>query len=382
MSGSRVLITGASGFIGSHLAEVLRERGHEVRAMVRKSSRLDKLEQAAKGHPFELAYASLDDFESLLAALRGVDVVHHVAGTTAAFDRAQFDRANVEGVANLLLAIRTLRERGEPAPTRVVHVSSLMAAGPSHPEQARREHHRHVEGFSTYGDSKLAGEKLIWAEAGACQPGELELLIVRPPLVYGPRDEDVLQMIKSAAMRVVAQPGFRPTWMSAIHGRDLARGIALVSERGRALPGASDPRRAEHVLADGGVGFDATSSHDHPSGAGIYYLTDGGRTTVAEFGQLTAGLLGRKALTIPMPAFVVVGAGWLNQGIGRLRGKVPALTIDKARASLSAGWWCDDERARVELDWRPEFPLEAGLEDTLRWLVDNGQLSANLASKP
>jgi nucleoside-diphosphate-sugar epimerase len=371
---SRVLITGASGFIGSHLAEVVRERGHDVRAMVRKSSRLDKLEQAAAGRPFELAFASLGEPESLVEALRGIDVVHHVAGLTAAFDRAQFDRANVEGVAALLGAIRTLHERGEAAPRRLVHVSSLMAAGPSHPDQPRREHHRHVEGFTIYGDSKLAGEKLIWDEAGRRAPAELELVIVRPPLVYGPRDEDVLQMIKSAAMRVVAQPGLRPAWMSAIHGRDLARGIALVGERGRPLPGADDPRRQDHVLSDGGLAFEATVSHDHPSGAGIYYLTDGGRTTVAEFGQVTAKLLGRKAVTLPMPGFAVVGVGWLSQGVGRLRGKVPALTIDKARASLSPGWWCEDERARIEIDWQPEFPLERGLDDTLRWLVDNKQI--------
>lgn len=371
---SRVLVTGASGFIGSHMAEVLRERGHEVRAMVRKSSRLDKLEQAAAGRPFDLAFASLAEPDSMTEALRGIEVVYHIAGTTAAFDRAQYDRANVEGVAALLTAIRTLHERGEPAPGRLVHVSSLMAAGPSHPDQARREHHRHVESYTLYGDSKLAGEKLIWAEAGQRQTGELELLIVRPPLVYGPRDEDVLIMIKSASSGVVAQPGRRPTWMSAIHGRDLARGIAMVGERGRPLPSVGDPRRDDHVLSDGGLGFEATADHDHPSGTGIYYLTDGGRTTVAEFGQVTARLLGRKAVTLAMPRFAVLGAGWFNQGIGRLRGKVPALTIDKARASLSPGWWCEDERARVEIGWQSEFALEQGLEDTLRWLVDNGQL--------
>lgn len=373
---SRVLVTGANGFIGSHLAEVLRERGHEVRAMVRKSSRLDKLEQAAGTQPFDLAFASLDDPASLVEALRGVDVVHHLAGKTAAFDRAEFDQANVAGVAALLTAIRTLEERGEPAPSRFVHVSSLMAAGPSHPDHARREHHRHAEGFTLYGDSKLAGEKVVWDEAGRRQPGQLELLIVRPPLVYGPRDEDVLIMIKSAAKRVVAQPGFRPTWMSAIHGRDLAQGIALVGERGRPLPGLGDAGRDDHVLSAGGLAFGEAANHDHPSGAGLYYLTDGGRTSVAEFGQITARLLGRKAMTIAMPKFAVVGAGWLNQGIGRMRGKVPALTLDKARASLSPGWWCEDERARLELGWRPEFPLEQGLEDTLRWLVDNGQLRA------
>jgi nucleoside-diphosphate-sugar epimerase len=162
--------------------------------------------------------------------------------------------------------------------------------------------------------------------------------------------------------------------MSAIHGRDLARGIALVGERGLPLPGAGDPRRDDHVLAQGGIALGDPAEHDHPSGAGIYYLTDGGRTSVAEFGQVTARLLGRRALTLPMPGFAVVGVGWLNQGIGRLRGKVPALTLDKARGSLSPGWWCEDERARVELDWQPEFPLEQGLDDTLRWLSARGWL--------
>ncbi|NVB38679.1 NAD-dependent epimerase/dehydratase family protein [Pseudenhygromyxa sp. WMMC2535] len=370
MSRHRALVTGASGFIGSHLCEVLRERGHDVRAMVRRSSRLDKLEDAAKGEPFALAYAGLDDVAALEQAVRGVDVVYHVAGKTAAFDRAGFDAANVDGVGNLFEAIARAKRAGE-GPRRVVLVSSLMAAGPSHPKNPRREHHRVEPGFTDYGDSKLDAEKLALA---AAREGELELVIVRPPLVYGPRDEDVLQMIKSAAMRVVAQPGLRPTWMSAIHGRDLAAGIALVGERGCCLP--ADPVVDEdvHVLAGGGVDPATPGAVLDPRGAGIYYVSDGGRTSVAEFGQVSAALLGRRALTIPMPAIAVRSVGWLNQGIGRARGRVPALTLDKARGSLSPGWWCDDARAREELGWEQQFDLERGLEDTIRWLRDRGEL--------
>lgn len=365
------LVTGASGFIGSHLCEVLRERGHRVKAMVRETSRLDKLEDAAKGKPFELVYASLDDIEAMAEAMAEVDVVYHVAGTTAAFDREGFDQANVQGVLNLHEAVALARSRaGAKGPRRVVHVSSLMAAGPSHPDTPRREHHRHVEGFTLYGDSKLAGEKQALASARA---KDTELVIVRPPLVYGPRDEDVLQMIKSAAMRVVAKPGFREQAMSAIHGRDLARGIALVGERGQPLPASVDDPEA-HVLADGGLDPAEPGEVDDPRGRGIYYIADGHRGSVSEFGQLSAAALGRKALTIPLPGFAVRSVGRLSQGIGRMRGKVPALTADKARASLSPGWWCDDAKARAELGWAEEFTLEAGLEDTIRWLRDRDLL--------
>jgi nucleoside-diphosphate-sugar epimerase len=364
---SVALVTGASGFIGSHLCEVLRERGHEVRAMVRASSRLDKLELGAAGKPFVLAHAGLDDIAAMAAAMADVDIVYHVAGTTAAFDRKGFDRTNVEGVANLFAAIARARAQGR-GPRRVVHVSSLMAAGPSHDRNPRREHHRHERGFTDYGDSKLEGETVAVAAARA---GEVELVIVRPPLVYGPRDDDVLQMIKSAALGVVAQPGFRPTWMSAIHGRDLAIGIALAGERGRPVP--SEPL-GDHVHAGGGGDPRVPGAVDDPRGTGIYYLSDGGRTTIAEFGQLAAAAVGRRALTIPLPAFAVRSVGALNQRIGRLRGEVPALTLDKARGSLSSGWWCDDAKARAEIDWTPSFPLERGLADTVRWLRDHRKL--------
>lgn len=364
---ARALVTGASGFIGSHLCEVLRERGHAVKAMVRETSRLTKLEDAADGHPFELAYASLDDLAALKAAMAEVDVVYHVAGATAAFDRAGFDRVNVDGVANVLAAASKAGVR------RLVLVSSLMAAGPSHPLAPRREHHRHQTGFTDYGDSKLDGEKLAFAHARA-RDRELEIVIVRPPLVYGPRDEDVLQMIQSAAMGIVAQPGFRRAAMSAIHGRDLAAGVALVGERGQPLPSDAIFGDDVHVLAGGGTDTRESGTIDDPRGAGIYYISDGACSSVADFGQVAAAALGRRALTLTLPAIAVRGVGRLSQAVGRMRGKIPALTIDKARGSLASGWWCDDAKAREELGWDNQFTLETGLEDTVRWLRDRGVL--------
>lgn len=351
---TRVLVTGASGFIGSHLVEALHARGEDVRAMVRSTSKLGHLE----GCSAPRVHASLDDVDAMTAAMTGVEIVYHVAGLTAAFSKAEFERANAAGTANVFAAARAAGVR------RVVYVSSLMAAGPSHGAVARREHHSHRAGFTRYGDSKLGGEKIAWEQA---QTGEIEAVIVRPPLVYGPRDTDVLQMIKSANAGIIAQPGLgRPAWLSAIHAADLVEGINLAGTRGNPLP-----RSGEHVLAGHGSPYDHVPEHfDEPAGRGIYYFTDGGQHTVTSFGRVAATALGRKAMALRFPGPAVLTVAALNTFVGKLRGKAPALSLDKARGSLAPGWWCDDSKAVHELGYRPQYPLELGLEHTVRWLRD------------
>lgn len=362
---TKVVVTGANGFIGSHLVDRLLAEGHAVRAMVRAGANLDNLADALaqpSGRP-ELAHATLADVDAMTAAFDGADVVYHVAGLTAAFTREEFARANAVGVANVLAALRNAPRR----PRRLVYVSSLMAAGPSHPEVARREHHAPRVGFTLYGDSKLDGEKLVFAAARA---GDVEAVIVRPPAVYGPRDGDMLQMIRSAKFGVIAQPGLRPAWMSFIHALDLVDGIARAGARGRPIP-----RDGEHVLDDRGCPFDhVPEDPSHPVGAGIYYFTDGQRSTVVGFGRAAAAALGRRALALPMPRAAVWTVAGINHAIGKLRGKAPALTLDKARGSMAPGWWCDDSKAVRELDYVPQWPLARGLEHTVAWARAAGRL--------
>lgn len=356
----KVVVTGANGFVGSHLVERLLERGDDVRALVRASANLDNL---AAARP-TLVRGSLDDVESMTAAFDGAEIVYHVAGLTAAFSREAFERVNFEGTRNVLAAIRAARR----PPRRLVHVSSLMAAGPSHPDVARREHHTPRPGVTLYGDSKLGGERLVYE---AARSGEIEAVIVRPPAVYGPRDTDVLQMIRSAKFRLIAQPGLRATWMSFIHGQDLAEGIALAGARGRPIPRGDGP----HALADGGCPDDhVPEDPSHPAGAGIYFFTDGERQTVVSFGKAAAAALGRRAIAVPFPRALVWLVAGINHAIGRLRGVAPALTLDKARGSMAPGWWCDDGRARQELGYVPRWPLAAGLADTIAWARAQGRL--------
>ncbi|HCP45412.1 MAG TPA: hypothetical protein DIU15_05190 [Deltaproteobacteria bacterium] len=353
------LVTGANGFIGSHLVEYLQDRGDLPYAMVRKTSNTDNLAE----RNVDYRYASVGDIDSLVSAMADVEVVYHVAGITAAFDEATLQAVNAQGTANVLEAAR----RASPGPRRVVVVSSLEAAGESHPEVARAEHHRPTP-FTWYGKSKLGGEKAAWE---AAQQGGLEIVIVRPPLVYGPRDQDVLQMIQSANWRIVARPGFSDTWMSAIHPHDLVRGIVLAAEKGRPLPSHAE----DHVLGGGGDDNNiAAKEPSDPRGEGIYFFSDGGQHTIASFGHEAARALGKKAITVPTPRAMAWTAAIATELSGRLRGQAPALNRDKVKASFSTGWWCDSARAQADLGYAPEMSLEQGLVQTVRWLRDHNVL--------
>ena len=358
----RPLVTGASGFIGSHLVHRLRDRGSEPRALLRRTSSRANLDDCRDPMGIDVAFSGLDDVESLAAAMVGRDIVFHIAGATAAFSQEDFDRVNVDGVRNVIAVMR----RTESGPRRLVLCSSSMAAGPSSPTMARREQHRHVEHFTMYGDSKLAAERLAW---DAVRQGDLEVVVVRPPLVYGPRDQDVLQIIRGVNARLITIPGKDDAFISAIHAHDLVDGIMLAGQRGRSLPIRTD----EHVLAGDGLEPHVRCRDvSDPRGEGIYYFTDGGRHTVDSFGKAAGRALGKRALSVHLPRSVVLAAGHANQFVARMRGKVPALTVDKARGSLSSGWWYDDARAQRELGYEPKLDLGSGLQNTVAWLRDQG----------
>ncbi len=351
------LVTGANGFIGSHLVEYLQDRGDHPYAMVRKTSDVSNLD----GRSVDFRYGDVGDIDSLSAAMEDVEIVYHIAGITAAFSSEVLDRVNAEGTANVLEAARKARQ----GPRRVVYVSSLEAAGQSHHDCARAEHHR-PEPFTRYGTSKFGGEQAAWKAAGH---DDLEVVIVRPPLVYGPRDLDVLQMVQSAKWGIVASPLGRNGWISAIHCHDLVRGIVLVGETGRKLPAGGD---GQHVLEGGGTPNDQpVDEHSHAAGEGIYFLDDGGQHTIAGFGQQAATALGKKALTIPTPRAVIWMSAVAAETAGRFTGRAPALNRDKVTASFATGWWCDATRARDELGYQAEMPLDLGLPQWVAWLREN-----------
>lgn len=325
------LVTGGTGFVGSHLAERLLADGAEVRALVRRDPKwladVDVVPVAG----------DLFAGDALREALVGVDTVFHVAGLTRARTRAELDRANVDGTRALVAAVR------EAAPgARVVAVSSLEAMGPNR-VAADGQPVPAVETdvprpVSMYGRSKAAMEAALWRERG-----DLWATVVRPPAVYGPREADIFEMIRGAARGLFAVVGDRHARrLSLVHVRDLVDGIA---------------RAARTDAADGET----------------YFVGSPRGFSWTEVQRAMERALGRRTLRLPVPGPVVVAAGSVAEAVGKRTGRLPPLTRDKAHAARHA-WVCDIAKARRDLGYAPAVTLDDGMAEAVAWYRAAGWL--------
>lgn len=328
----RWLLTGATGFIGLTLAERLRARGHAVRALVRASSRVAELE----GLGVELSRGDVTDPRSLPAAVEGCDAVVHLAGLTKALGPEAYRRVNALGTRHL--AVACVEARPRPA---LVLVSSLAAAGPAQAGRPRREEEPPAP-VSAYGRSKLEGENEVRALAE-----RLEVTVVRPPIVYGPRDREVLPpLFRMARLGVVLKAGFADKRYSLIHVQDLADGILAAAERGRRL--------------------------SRSGSEGIYFLADGAEHRWDDIAQAAIQALGARARVVPVPE----AAGWLVAAGASLwsgvTGRPAMLSLDKLNEVRQAAWTCAIDRAVAELGFDPRFPLAEGMRHSAAWFRAQG----------
>lgn len=319
------LVTGASGFIGSHLVEALVSRDWRVRCLVRRTSMLKWLPT----DDVTLINGQIEEpGEDLDRAVKNVSVIFHLAGLTSAADDESYAAVNVEGTRNLVQAM----QRSAPE-ALLVFCSSLSAAGP-----ARRRPVNETDDpapITAYGRSKLAAEQVV-SESG------LDHLIVRPPAVYGPRDVDILAAFRLAkyglALRV-APPGQR---LSMVHAEDLARGLVRAAEA---------------------------------EGRGVYYMTDGMIHTWEGIMEQIARAVGRKPRVIGVPSAVADIVSRAERMRGSLTGTKPLLTPDRALELSQFDWTCDDTRARLDLDYESAISLPDGMRMTAEWYRVHGFLS-------
>ena len=338
---SKALVTGATGFIGPHLVEALARRGHEVACLVRATSRTERLE------PFgpRLLQGDVTDAASLRAAVEHVDAVYHLAGVTKTLRSEEMTRVNEQGVRNVAEACAA-----RTSPPVLIVVSSLAAAGPS-PDNRLRIESDPPRPVSHYGRSKRAGE--LAAESLA---DKLPISIVRPPIVFGEGDTDMLQMIRPIArFGLHLVPGLGRQRVSLIHAADLAEALIAATERGTRLPPASDGPRAP------GRGYYFVAFDDHP--------------TYRQLGRKIADAVGRRMmLVIPAPGvmtWIVAGASEL---LARLRRRPNIFNLDKAREATAGSWACSAEVASRELDFRPAAALDERLRQTVDWYRAHGWL--------
>ena len=204
----RVLVTGASGFVGSTLCDELTKQGHEVAVLMRKTSSKAHLSHA-KVIP---VFGDLRDAASLADAVAGAEIIFHVAGVVSAKNREEFFDSNATGTKNLGLAAR-----GSTSFRRFVYVSSLAAGGPGE----NRVESDEPTPISYYGESKLAGEQIL-------RELKIPSVVIRPPAVYGPRDKGVLtffQLVNRGILPVLGLDKKNPRRYSFVHVDDLVQGI-------------------------------------------------------------------------------------------------------------------------------------------------------------
>lgn len=322
---ARVLVTGGTGFIGSHLVDALVALGVRPRVLVRPSS-------DTSGFPtdnVELIPGTLEDSGSLARAVSGVDTVFHVAAATKARSEAAYRCVNATGTERLVEALRT--NQPDPAhPRRLVYLSSLAAAGPAADGQPVEP--RHVpHPLTAYGRSKLAGERACLAASD----GALRVVALRAPVVYGPREKDFFLLFKLAARGILLAPTGPERVVQFVHVDDLVRALLRA----------------------------ATA----PAARGVYHVAEARSYTWSEVAAALAQAVGRSVRLIPIPRPVLRMAAALSECGAAVRGRATIFTREKVTELLAPNWLCETALARRELGFTARIPMRSGFAETATW---------------
>ncbi len=325
----KVLITGSNGFIGSHLVERLLKQKYRVICLVRKTSDL----RWNKDLPVEFVYGDFTDSSSFFLFISDVGYIYHLGGILRAHKESEFFRVNYEGTKNLLEACR----QHNSVLKRFVYISSQAAAGPSLNGIPLTEADP-PKPISAYGRSKQLAEQAV-LDFQSFFP----ITIIRPPVVYGPRDDDFLGVFKYIKFGIKPLIGNQEKIVNLINVNDLVRGIILA---------------AEHPDAENEIFFMANQK-------GYSWI---------EVEDAIARVMDKRVMTIRFPEFVLDVVANLSEQVANVFKNTTIINRDKAVEMKQSYWLVDCSKAKQKLGFVPEIPLEQGLQETYHWYRLQGWL--------
>jgi dihydroflavonol-4-reductase len=322
----RVLVTGGTGFLGSHLVEALLEKpGAEVYALVRDPS---KPRWLAGIEGVRVIGGHLGDVPRLPA---GLTCVYHLAGLTKTLKSNDYYTVNREGTANLVESL--IHQAGA---LRFVHLSSLAAVGPSSPTRGAREEDP-PRPVSAYGRSKLEAETEVLKYKDS-----LSVVILRAAAIYGPRDEDFLEFFRWIKRGI--HPVLGAQVLNLLYVRDAVRACLMAGES------------------------------DRPSGE-IFNIADPRPCRWDDIGRVAARLLGKRTIPVRLPFWSASLAAVAAEGVGRLFGAGNSIiNRSKVAQMMQPAWTADVGRAKRDLGFETVFSLEQGLGETIAWYLWKGLL--------
>lgn len=326
----KILITGASGFIGSFLVEEALSRGYDTWAGIRKSSNLDYLQdQRIKFIDFN--FNNKGDLEKQLLEFRlkngKFDYIIHNAGVTKCLNKDHFDRVNYQNTVNFIDALISTQN----VPCKFIFMSSLSVMGKGDETGRKPFSIKDTPKPNTaYGISKIKAENYIRSTKA------LPYLIFRPTGVYGPREKDYFMMLKTVKSGLNIGAGFKPQYLTFIYVKDIAQAIF------------------------NGIESDIINK--------TYFVADGDTYTDKEYTELIKETLNKKhSISFKIPLFLLKGISIISDSISFFTKKASTLNRDKYIIMSQRNWKCDITPLINDLNFKAKYSLKDGLKESIDW---------------
>ncbi len=323
------LVTGANGFVGSHLVDLLLSKNFNVKCLVRKSSNTKWL----KEKDVEIINCGFNDKEGLAKAVNNIDYIFHVAGVVKSKKPEGYFIGNVENTKNLLDACLD----NNKSVKKIIIVSSQTACGPTLDGKLVNED-TELHPITTYGKSKREEELLAKS-----YEDKLPITICRAPAIYGERDTEIFIFFDTFNKGLMTTIGMKDKNISLIHVVDFVKGLYLAA-----------------------VNINSTGKLYFISSEVIYNWT--------QIGDITSKVLNKRPIKIKVPHFIVYTIAAIAQFFAMFSSKAATLNLEKARDLVQSDWTCDTSKAVKELGYRQEISAEDGIARTCKWYKEVGWL--------